>query len=265
MKKALISLSLLLGTVGSYAQSALLPYDADEYQRIQRIEIVSGQFSKYFHTAAGAIPRKDLARFADSFQIQGNPIRFRDFQFLKFIQEDNPEWSPIESGKRKPILWYFYPQKSAMIYHDQGDFSVKVNPILNLWTGRDVARGENLYMNSRGAEVYGQIGRKLGFYTYLTENQTRAPYYLRQWTSYVGAYPSASLTKSFKTDGYDFFQARGYITFSPIKDYVSLQFGHDRNFIGDGYRSFILSDFGKEYLFLKANTKVWMLNYQNLF
>lgn len=265
MKKVLFFLTLSALGLKVNAQSALLPYDEEDYQRIQRLEIKTNHFSPYFHSAVGPYSRKAVAMFADSFQIQGRPITFRDFQYLNYLQADNPEWSKSETGKRKPILHFFFPQKSAFLFHEQSDFAVRLNPILYLQAGRDLDRRENLYINTRGVEVHGHLGKRLGFYTYITENQTAAPHYLRQWTSYVGSYPSAGLTKSFKDNAYDFFQARGYITFSPIKDIVSLQFGHDRNFIGDGYRSFILSDFGKEYLFLKANTKIWRFNYQNLF
>lgn len=265
MKRILVLLLLSAALPELNAQSALLPHDEEDYSRIHRLEIRSGQFSPFFHSTVGPWFRQDLARYADSFPIQGNPIGFRDFQFLNYIQTDNPEWSRSESGKRRALWGIFYPEKAALFYHEEKDFAIRVNPILNLQAGRDFSLGDDLYTNTRGVEVHGHIGKKVGFYSYLTENQVRAPFYLRQWTDQVGSYPGAGLTKTFKDGGYDFFQARGYITFSPVKDVIRIQFGHDRNFIGDGYRSFILSDFGKEYLFLKINTKIWKLNYQNLF
>src|SRR4029077_15143344 len=69
---------------------------------------------------------------------------------------------------------------------------------------------------------------------------------------------------SFKGTGYDYFDARGYFTFNVTK-YIDVAFGYDRNFIGNGYRSLFLSDFGNSNLFLKLNTRIWKLNYQNLF
>jgi hypothetical protein len=42
-------------------------------------------------------------------------------------------------------------------------------------------------------------------------------------------------------------------------------FGYDKNFIGNGYRSLFLSDFSTGGLFLKLNTRIWRINYQNLF
>ncbi|HEY6503097.1 MAG TPA: hypothetical protein VIZ28_03900 [Chitinophagaceae bacterium] len=71
--------------------------------------------------------------------------------------------------------------------------------------------------------------------------------------------------KSFKDPGgVDYFDARGYFTFNVTK-YIDVAFGYDKNFIGNGYRSLFLSDFGNNNLFLKLNTRIWKFNYQNLF
>lgn len=44
-----------------------------------------------------------------------------------------------------------------------------------------------------------------------------------------------------------------------------MQIGHATNFIGDGIRSLLLSDYAQEYFFLKLNTHIWKLDYQNTF
>ena len=263
--KKILGLFALLSIIEAEGQSALLPFDFEDVSRIQRLEIKTGQFASGFHTSLNNINRKDLALYADSFSLSGNPISSRDFEFLGFIQSDNPEWTNAQGGKRNPFLGFLYPEVSTMLMVKKKGFAIRVNPILNLQAGRDLERDESLFINTRGVETHGHIHEKIGFYTYITENQVRAPYYLRQFTGSTGHFPSAGLTKAFKGSGYDFIQARGYVTVSPVKDHLQLQFGHDRNFVGDGYRSFILSDFGKEYLFLKVNTKIWKLNYMNLF
>jgi hypothetical protein len=40
-----------------------------------------------------------------------------------------------------------------------------------------------------------------------------------------------------------------------------MQFGNDRTFIGNGYRSLIFSDYSPPNLFLRTNVKVWKINY----
>lgn len=50
-----------------------------------------------------------------------------------------------------------------------------------------------------------------------------------------------------------------------MKDHINVTFGYDRHFIGDGIRSLYLSDFSAGAAFLRLTTKVWKLNYQNLY
>ena len=118
--------------------------------------------------------------------------------------------------------------------------------------------------NTRGVAVRGRINNKIGFYSYITDNQERDPSYVRQWVSDRRAVPGNGLYKAFKGTGYDYFDARGYITFNVAK-YVDVVFGYDKNFIGNGHRSLLLSDFPANNLFLKLNTRIWKINYQNLF
>ena len=46
--------------------------------------------------------------------------------------------------------------------------------------------------------------------------------------------------------------------------YFNFQLGHDKNFIGEGYRSMILGQC-LLYPFLKINTSVWRIRYMNLY
>lgn len=245
-------------------QSANLPYDELTYQWIDRLEIQSGKLSPYFYSFAKPFTRQQVAWFCDSLKISGNRYTTSDFHHLNWLLMDNSEWNHTEAQYRKPLLRYFYHEKTALFSHRDDDVQIFINPVLNLNTGRDFSNRQDLYTNTRGAEAHGNLGKKVGFYSFIAENQMRAPSYLRHYRSITQVFPSAGLTKDFKGDGVDFLQARGYITASPIKQ-VNIQFGHDRHFFGDGYRSFILSDLPKENLFLKLTTRAWKFNYTNLF
>ncbi|MBO9660836.1 MAG: hypothetical protein J7527_18585, partial [Chitinophagaceae bacterium] len=111
----------------------------------------------------------------------------------------------------------------------------------------------------------GRIANKIGFSAYLTDNQERDPSYVQQYISERMAVPGQGFYKDFKAPGgVDYFDARGTITFNVTK-YIDVSFGYDKNFIGNGYRSLYLSDFGNSALFLRLNTRIWKFNYQNLF
>ena len=104
----------------------------------------------------------------------------------------------------------------------------------------------------------------LGFSTTITDNQERGPLFFRDWVTKNRAVPGVGFYKRFKNNGYDYFDGRGYFTFNVTK-YIDVQFGYDKNFIGNGYRSLFLDDFGDSYLFLKLNTRIWKFNYENIF
>ena len=144
------------------------------------------------------------------------------------------------------------------------DFDLIINPVLAFSQGKESGSGARLFENTRGVVVDGQIAGKIGFHSYLTENQERLPGYARDWEFRRKALPNQGFYKNFKGTGYDYFDARGYITF-PATKYVEVAFGYDRNFIGNGHRSLFLSDGGNSAMFLRMKTRIWKFNYQNLF
>ena len=85
-----------------------------------------------------------------------------------------------------------------------------------------------------------------------TENQTRTPGYVRsaylRYSLNTREYvPGETYWKEYNSsifkikDGVDYFQARGYVNINAL-NYFNITFGHDKNFIWNGYRSMFLSD-----------------------
>ncbi|MBI3883125.1 MAG: hypothetical protein HY305_02640 [Sphingobacteriales bacterium] len=188
---------------------------------------------------------------------------------------NNTEWvtGSKESFKSKtPILKYFYQAKPNLIEINKKDFFLVINPVLQLNVSREQGNNQQLYLNTRGITVRGMISDKIGFSTTITDNQERGPRFFQHFNNKYGyrggrdiVVPGAGFVKTFKdTTTFDYFDARGSISFKAVK-HIDVQFGYDKNFIGDGYRSLFLSDWGNSYLFLKLNTKVGIFNYQNLF
>ena len=58
--------------------------------------------------------------------------------------------------------------------------------------------------------------------------------------------------------------ASGTISYS-LKKHFNLQFGNDKVFIGDGYRSLLFSDNAFNFPFLKITTTIWKVQYTNLY
>ncbi|MEY2924989.1 MAG: hypothetical protein RLZZ337_1537, partial [Bacteroidota bacterium] len=193
------------------------------------------------------------------------PISAADSFNKQYLLNDNILFNANELGFRvKPFFNSFYKTQTALFYVNEDRFKLIVNPIIAVSGATDSGDSLSLYRNTRGAEIRGSIGNKVGFYSYVTDNQVRFPNYVRNSIAQTQVVNGTTLHKRFGTLGEDFFNAAGYVTFSPIEE-IMVQFGQDKNFIGNGYRSLILSDLSAPYPFLKLNTKVWKLNYTNLF
>jgi hypothetical protein len=64
--------------------------------------------------------------------------------------------------------------------------------------------------------------------------------------------PGQGRVKKFKDNGYDFANASGVITYSPFK-HLNLMAGSGKLFVGNGYRSLLLSDNAFNYPYFKVN------------
>lgn len=251
------------------SQSANITVNRDYYHLIERYEIMSGRFSDNFHTHIKPIQRIQLGAFLDSInkdESYVNLLNERDLFNIQYLAIDNWEWNTSkESDSKKAFLKYIYRKKSDFLHVSKSDFDLHVNPVLYFSAGKESDSDVATYINTRGVDLRGSISKRLGFYSFLSTTQAVYPKYVRDWTSRNGVVPSEGFWKKFKDHGVDYFTAKGYISFELVKKYVNAQFGFDQSFTGSGHRSFILSDFSPGYTYLRFNTKIWRINYSNLF
>ncbi len=271
----------------SSGASTFIPQNPDYEHLIDRYEIIYGKLSEQIFTVVKPYSRRGVAALADSIIVADPDLSDTDRFNILYLLNDNSEWADSTQNRN---LWQnfrflryqpFYKTKSDFVAVRTKHFDLHVNPVLNLYTGKQYmvydgtgnlrnGETENPFLNTRGIEIRGIISKKIGFYTYIGENQALFPEYVSNKIAEWNAVPNENFWKKInewadpKRRSVDFLTTRGYITFNILKP-ISLQFGHDRHSFGYGYRSLFLSDFSGNYLFLKLNTKVWKLNYTNLF
>lgn len=278
MKRSCLCLVLVLSLsvwVNLFAQSTFLPLQNHAYHILDRIEIKSGRLdTSYIFTALKPYTRFNAVLLAESMDEMQN-VRFKkQDRFSQYhLYKDNNEWTDWGLvPTKKPFLKKLYQYPSDFLRIKRKEAVLIVNPILHMQLGKESSTDEIRYINTRGIELRGMINDALGFYGFLTDNQVSYPEYADQYIVRHNAVPGEGRFKNFNSmigdslfaPGYDYFHAKGYFTFQPLER-IRLQFGHDKNFIGNGVRSLFLSDFSNNYLFLKLNTQIWRLNYQNLF
>lgn len=142
-----------------------------------------------------------------------------------------------------------------LIVVDTGNFYMTIDPLFNGEFGKDSEdnSGRTLYKNTRGAIIRANVGEKFSFETSVYENQMVLPTYLDNYVFATGVVPGQGRVKQFKKTGYDFASSSATITYSPYK-FLNLQMGTGKNFVGDGYRSLLLSDYSFNYPFFKIIT-----------
>lgn len=263
--KILYFIALIFFSLNLNAQGTYVPLNTDSYHHIDRLDIKYGKVLPIPHTSVKPYNRKALAEYAESMYNSNINFSSQDSFNVKYLLNDNPEWTDSFNYQKKPLWKIFYPERSSLLRYEDDKFLVRVNPVLHVDLGQEFDN-QFLFTNTRGFELRSTIGKKLSFYTYIGENQVRFLSYIRN-ERINGNYqhiPGDGYYKEFRETANDFFTARGYMTFSVI-EHLDFQFGYDKNFIGNGIRSLFLSDNANAYLFLKMNIKVWKLNFQSIF
>ncbi len=282
--KSFFKLFVFVCPFTSFAQSTFLNQGAKEYQLIDRMEIKQRTNPDLNFSTLKPYNRRAIVRQAelmDSARVgyqdstgttvyEGgahSALTAIDDYNLRSLYMNNSEWVTGARGdfeSKKAIFNTFYKTKANLLEVNSKDFFLAVNPILQLHLGKETDNDETLFLNKRGVSVRGLIANKIGFSSFITENQERGPGYFQDRVNMLRAVPGTGFYKGFKGTGVDYFDARGYVTFNATK-YIDFQLGYDKNFIGNGFRSLLLSDWGNSYLFAKINTRIWKLNYQNIF
>ncbi len=155
-------------------------------------------------------------------------------------------------------------RKENLIGFKDDDFAVAANFLFDFKYGNEFINSENLYTNSRGAWIYGTAGKRFSFSSTFFENQSRFPAYIDSFVSKYNVVPGEGRIKTFKQTGFDYSNVTGTIAYN-LNKHFNFQFGQDKNFIGDGYRSLLLSDNANTYPFLKLSTTAGPVRYMNLY
>ncbi|MEI6124208.1 MAG: hypothetical protein WCQ95_11345 [Bacteroidota bacterium] len=144
------------------------------------------------------------------------------------------------------------------------NFHLYVDPLFVFSFGRSFGENKNIYTNTRGIQIKGNFGNKIFFITSYYETQSRFPDYIATFTNKYEVAPGQGRVKNFKNNAFDYGTSSGLISYSPNK-HLNFQFGFDKNFIGDGYRSLLLSDNAYQSPFLKIYLNYGWFYYQTIF
>jgi len=141
------------------------------------------------------------------------------------------------------------------------DYTFFADYLPDLTIGRDFSNSRNTWLNTRGYQLGGTIGKNFYFYSSGYENQA---VFANYFDTYVNQTDIVSGQAYDRKHGGSRTKDWSYVTalmsYTPSK-YLNVAVGHDKNFIGDGYRSMLLSDFSSPYSFLKLTGNLGNVSY----
>jgi hypothetical protein len=152
----------------------------------------------------------------------------------------------------------------SLIVISNKDFRFTIDPLFDFGIGYDIRNNRSSWINTRGFLIEGYLGKDFAYATSFYENQAKVPLWINSYVINRGIMPGQGRVKPFGTGAFDYANVSGYVSWSPGK-FLNLQFGHGKQFWGDGYRSLILSDFSMYHPYLMITTTFWKIKYVNLF
>ena len=196
------------------------------------------------------------------------PMGFKPWEAGK-IGEKSPRSMKSDSSR---TLFHRKLFQEHLLRVNEGPLTMSIDPLLNLEWGTDLADptayGDTtmLYRNQRGFRVQGRIGERVAFSSRFRESQVFLPRYLRDYVLERGIVPGQGRYKPFEGNGFDHSMASGRLSVF-VADWLTVTGGHGKHFIGEGYRSLLLSDNAFNKPFLEFQHKWWdgRIAYRNLY
>jgi hypothetical protein len=126
--------------------------------------------------------------------------------------------------------------------------------------GRDFSGSKNTNLTSLGFQLGGTVGSN--FYYNISGYDSRAvfPQYLSTYINQVGIVPGQAYDRTLGQNSSQWAYLTAIVSYTPIK-YLNIAAGRDKTFIGDGYRSLLLSDYASPYPFFKLTGSLGNVKY----
>jgi len=242
MKKHLLMAVMAFFVLNAKAQNTtpnqIIPYDYQFYQKLS--PAVYDQNSKFHSSIKGFYSDDDALKFRyDSLMNYGtDSLNKRSWVHRKLFQEHLLEF------------------KSE-------DYNIYADFLPDFQIGRDVSNNRTTWLNTRGFQVGGNVGKQFSFYLNGFENQGKFANYVNNFIVKNQVVPGQGFGK-LGVDKQDWSYVTALISYTPSK-YLNLALGYDKNFIGDGYRSILLSDVSSNYSFFRIRASLGSVQYQTIF
>lgn len=242
MKKNLLLAVIAILALGVKAQEAtpnrVIPYDYQFYQKLN--PAVYDRETKFHSAIKGFYNDENVlqARYDSLMNMGTDSLNRRSWVHRKLFQEHLLEF------------------KSE-------DYNIYADFLPDFQIGKDFVGNRSTWLNTRAFQVGGNVGKQFSFYLSGFENQGKFANYVNNYIVANQVVPGQGYGK-LGTDTQDWSYVSALVSYTPSK-YLNFALGYDKNFIGDGYRSMLLSDVSSNYTFFRTRATLGSVQYQTIF
>ncbi|MES2512523.1 MAG: hypothetical protein V4580_00190 [Bacteroidota bacterium] len=175
--------------------------------------------------------------------------------------------STLQNFSDTSISWLHYPIKNFFLSktfnegpnkHNQYNFQIL--PIVDLQAGYDMLSSKVVSEIFGGAHAKLNINNDFTFALTAIGGRVGYPQFVDTHVKSTGLIPGLGRAFQNNDGSYSFSNVTGYVSYSPNKIF-NFQAGNDKHFIGDGYRSLLLSDLSTANPYFRINANIWRVQY----
>ncbi|ATL46241.1 hypothetical protein COR50_03125 [Chitinophaga caeni] len=182
---------------------------------------------------------------------------------LKDYSKRGTFYWPVKDSTKRRSWFHRKAFQEHLLEYNHEDYSFYADFLPDFQVGYS-NRNSTTWLNTRGVEVGGRLGKNFYFRSEFYENQGKFPGYLDDFGRTEKILPAQGELRDY-ADGkaFDYAYASALLSYKAAK-FLDLELGYDRNFIGDGYRSMLLSDNQFNYPFFKVIATVGKIQYTTM-
>ena len=206
------------------------------------VKALSLDWDRKAHYLAGTLKEPAFTMLVSKIKVQSAKSP-NEATWPYILDTDSLIFRDLKRPQEPMNIWKRIIHDDIFKWEFKGDepITIAVNPYFNFELGKEQEEGKNIWVNTRGLTLEGKLGKKLAFYSAIYENQAVFPQYIDEFIDTRGVVPGQGRAKTFGDNGWDYSQSSGYLSYNAGK-WVNMTLGYGKNFIGDGYRSLLLSD-----------------------
>ncbi len=219
-------------------------------------------FAQYEPLARNAFMNQEMQEAFDYWNIQRPNTTFHS-AFKPYLSSTFADASDSVVPFRFYAFKNFFLSKTLNEKPQKPDwYNLQVHPIADAELGYDGVLKKTIPSLIGGTHVKLNINNDFTFAASVYGGKSSFPFFNDTGISTQKIIPAYGQAYGNSKNGYSFVDYTGYVSYSPNNSKIfNLQLGRDKHFIGDGYRSLLLSDYGPAYPYFRMNANLWRLQY----